>query len=128
MGNAVIEAQFLFTEPGIAFETLLILSSGSSANSSLSFAAREATDMVVNQTSIVGLARIACSFTSPSPELVCVSTSNFIPVSFVNPSLRSLKTDCHVVHHIMPVIFRSEERRVGKECVSKCRSRWSPYD
>ena len=22
---------------------------------------------------------------------------------------------------------RSEERRVGKECVSLCRSRWSPY-
>src|SRR3546814_17556802 len=22
---------------------------------------------------------------------------------------------------------RSEERRVGEECVSKCRSRWSPY-
>src|SRR3546814_12039650 len=22
---------------------------------------------------------------------------------------------------------RSEESRVGKECVSKCRSRWSPY-
>src|SRR3546814_10970437 len=22
---------------------------------------------------------------------------------------------------------RSAERRVGKECVSKCRSRWSPY-
>src|SRR3546814_4407232 len=27
----------------------------------------------------------------------------------------------HIVHH------RSEERRVGKECVSTCRSRWSPY-
>src|SRR3546814_8416036 len=26
-----------------------------------------------------------------------------------------------VAHH------RSEERRVGKECVSTCRSRWSPY-
>src|SRR3546814_14806839 len=26
------------------------------------------------------------------------------------------------------VLFaRSEERRVGKECVSTCRSRWSPY-
>src|SRR3546814_10407343 len=25
-------------------------------------------------------------------------------------------------------IFRSEERRVGKECVSTCRSRWSPYN
>src|SRR3546814_3083923 len=24
-------------------------------------------------------------------------------------------------------INRSEERRVGKECVSTCRSRWSPY-
>src|SRR3546814_7579334 len=23
--------------------------------------------------------------------------------------------------------YRSEERRVGKECVSKCRYRWSPY-
>src|SRR3546814_16953222 len=34
---------------------------------------------------------------------------------------------------IMPDTFiplaerRSEERRVGKECVSTCRSRWSPY-
>src|SRR3546814_3726054 len=25
------------------------------------------------------------------------------------------------------VVARSEERRVGKECVSTCRSRWSPY-
>src|SRR3546814_11085952 len=26
-----------------------------------------------------------------------------------------------------PCTNRSEERRVGKECVSTCRSRWSPY-
>src|SRR3546814_15796020 len=26
-----------------------------------------------------------------------------------------------------PALGRSEERRVGKECVSTCRSRWSPY-
>ena len=25
------------------------------------------------------------------------------------------------------LLLRSEERRVGKECVSTCRSRWSPY-
>src|SRR3546814_18926933 len=25
------------------------------------------------------------------------------------------------------IVFRSEERRVGKECVSTCRSRWWPY-
>src|SRR3546814_20739121 len=24
------------------------------------------------------------------------------------------------------LVFRSDERRVGKECVSTCRSRWSP--
>ena len=23
--------------------------------------------------------------------------------------------------------WRSEERRVGKECLTQCRSRWSPY-
>src|SRR3546814_20634507 len=28
--------------------------------------------------------------------------------------------------HSLPP-YRSEERRVGKECVSTCRSRWSPY-
>src|SRR3546814_10442622 len=27
----------------------------------------------------------------------------------------------------MGTVNRSEERRVGKECVSPCRSRWSPY-
>ena len=27
----------------------------------------------------------------------------------------------------MPKVTRSEERRVGKECPSECRSRWSPY-
>src|SRR3546814_15542915 len=25
-------------------------------------------------------------------------------------------------------VVRSEERRAGKECVSTCRSRWSPYN
>src|SRR3546814_18555045 len=29
--------------------------------------------------------------------------------------------------HAECVEARSEERRVGKECVSTCRSRWSPY-
>src|SRR3546814_16961871 len=29
--------------------------------------------------------------------------------------------------HDRGLVTRSEERRVGKECVSTCRSRWSPY-
>src|SRR3546814_13070857 len=28
---------------------------------------------------------------------------------------------------LVEALTRSEERRVGKECVSTCRSRWSPY-
>src|SRR3546814_12485702 len=29
--------------------------------------------------------------------------------------------------HRIPAWYRSEERRVGKECVRPCRCRWSPY-
>src|SRR3546814_21067066 len=31
-------------------------------------------------------------------------------------------------HLQLALRIRSEERRVGKECVSTCRSRWSPYN
>src|SRR3546814_1256871 len=30
-------------------------------------------------------------------------------------------------HGLAGASWRSEERRVGKECVSTCRARWSPY-
>src|SRR3546814_15015255 len=44
-------------------------------------------------------------------------------VPFVEPLERHLPgiAETHVI------LQRSEERRVGKECVSTCRSRWSPY-
>src|SRR3546814_15301631 len=32
-----------------------------------------------------------------------------------------------LLHRAALVMARSEERRVGKGCVSTCRSRWSPY-
>ena len=35
--------------------------------------------------------------------------------------------DGRVLINGAPIRFRSEERRVGKECHSVCRSRWSPY-
>src|SRR3546814_3446473 len=37
-----------------------------------------------------------------------------------------LRRDEVVLHGRAPLGRRSEERRVGKECVSTCRSRWSP--
>src|SRR3546814_1514295 len=32
-----------------------------------------------------------------------------------------------VIQEVSHLDLRSEERRVGNECVSTCRSRWSPY-
>ena len=32
-----------------------------------------------------------------------------------------------VISSIVTAVSRSEERRVGKECLRLCRSRWSPY-
>src|SRR3546814_16713957 len=32
-----------------------------------------------------------------------------------------------IASEVHQALDRSEERRVGKECVSTCRSRWSPY-
>ena len=41
----------------------------------------------------------------------------------VNPQLRITRFD----EGVNTENLRSEERRVGKECQSTCRSRWSPY-
>src|SRR3546814_8267590 len=43
-----------------------------------------------------------------------------VPASAIGPRL-------DVDQRIADDDERSEERRVGKECVSTCRSRWSPY-
>src|SRR3546814_13229539 len=49
-----------------------------------------------------------------------------MPAESVAPPVHaSYLADCG--RNAMAMFFRSEERRVGKECVSTCRSRWSPY-
>src|SRR3546814_13048351 len=43
------------------------------------------------------------------------------------PSMpEELAAQIEPIHRAVKAL-RSEERRVGKECVSTCRSRWSPY-
>src|SRR3546814_17116652 len=42
-------------------------------------------------------------------------------------SLLTVAYEQYVIDNDVNGSIRSEERRVGKECVSKCRSRWSPY-
>src|SRR3546814_4530215 len=57
--------------------------------------------------------------TGPSIECVTRLAANGIRLQKKRP--RPAEQDSPVVQ------ARSEERRVGKECVSTCRSRWSPY-
>src|SRR3546814_5884346 len=60
-----------------------------------------------------------CCRAPPAPSVGCAAASE-------RPALRRNKrADGH--GHLPLCSTRSEERRVGKECVSTCRSRWSPY-
>src|SRR3546814_10192297 len=45
----------------------------------------------------------------------------------VDPPALGGKGDARRLRDAQIRALRSEERRVGKECVSPCRSRWSPY-
>src|SRR3546814_8612727 len=68
---------------------------------------------------------------------VAVGAVSGLPFNFANvivlPLLLGLGVDSGI-HYVLrareqaggAVASRSEERRVGKECVSTCRSRWSP--
>src|SRR3546814_16608039 len=51
---------------------------------------------------------------------------DFAVIGEVTETGRIVLTKDGAVQADIPV--RSEERRVGKECVSTCRSRWSPYN
>src|SRR3546814_4133287 len=53
---------------------------------------------------------------------VCSSDLNKPPTHALRPVIPSNACTLRIT-----AAARSEERRVGKECVSTCRSRWSPY-
>src|SRR3546814_2575839 len=56
----------------------------------------------------------------------CFAFESFIE-NIVSSLLRFLNDRGRIGLHALRQAGRSEERRVGKECVSTCRSRWSPY-
>src|SRR3546814_20244567 len=67
----------------------------------------------------------------PSNPVVAAGDSRLLPESFTGVTATNTSFDGLTVQagrlHAMSQPTRSEERRVGKECVSTCRSRWSPY-
>src|SRR3546814_4525572 len=64
-----------------------------------------------------------------------VCSSDLIAVDVIEHGMQDAEIDpaaviLEIVDHCHQAVQhrgRSEERRVGKECVSTCRSRWSPY-
>src|SRR3546814_5038700 len=46
---------------------------------------------------------------------------------FFSPDGKIIWYDLQIPRSVTFFLARSEERRVGKACVSTCRSRWSPY-
>src|SRR3546814_15788775 len=58
---------------------------------------------------------------------------NLLFICMCNAGMCAYGGVCHAMSPLVGyvciwgVCMRSEERRVGKECVSTCRSRWSPY-
>ena len=50
---------------------------------------------------------------------------NYVNGNIVNLEVGNTEIAAKMIQEITGA--RSEERRVGKECTSWCRSRWSPY-
>src|SRR3546814_5825854 len=76
-----------------------------------------------------------CALPISTPELdrmkrlvadgMCQGALGFSTGLFYAP--QSFSKTNEVIAIAREAAIRSEERRVGKECVSTCRSRWSPY-
>src|SRR3546814_5375791 len=68
---------------------------------------------------------------SPTP-ITNATDADWLAITTLNPYSVQLSRATNVAWQInwgfdIDQSIRSEERRVGKECVSTCRSRWSPY-
>src|SRR3546814_4643652 len=61
------------------------------------------------------------------PEAQSTGLGEPVTSDVMENNVRRLADSLERSHSLLDEIERSEERRVGKECVSTCRSRWSPY-
>ena len=67
--------------------------------------------------------QIHTSFLDAGADIIETNTFNSNAPSMADYGMESIVTELNATS----ARRRSEERRVGKECVNPCRSRWSPY-
>src|SRR3546814_20141624 len=70
-------------------------------------------------------AALAPTCTVTVPEVPAVPSNSLMPLNSVL-DLMLVICDCSSVTSDLVLVRRSEERRLGKECVRTCRSRWAP--
>src|SRR3546814_14631701 len=63
----------------------------------------------------------------PGPGLVLIEGGTFVMGGSLNEDLGYANDTRRRRVTVASFYMRSEERRVGKECDSTCRSRWCPY-
>src|SRR3546814_15636064 len=81
----------------------------------------------VKPRSLVALAPVYCSVPPSTMRLDDAADDAPRPLA-TPPSPMLLTRNVPFVRFVAPVwLLRSEDRRVGKGCVSTCRCRWSPY-
>src|SRR3546814_13967768 len=97
-----------------------------------------ASDMFVRSTMISAIIELARhldvdrhshrSPSAPSVRQIRIVTDYIGDNLHRNLNIVDIARECGIsTRHLARLFKRSEERRVGKECVSTCRSGWSPY-
>src|SRR3546814_17711318 len=75
-----------------------------------------------------GLAGLAVGRWTPGARLAALLVVGTLPLVIVGGLfMDTVSAHLRDTTVVAWATLRSEERRVGKECVSTCRSRWSPY-
>src|SRR3546814_20506445 len=82
---------------------------------------------IINNASIAGLLPGQALMSYRASKAAMIMFTKSVAIDFAEYGIR---VNVLAPGHIRTTLtaFRSEERRVGKECVSICRSRWSSYN
>src|SRR3546814_11924603 len=83
--------------------------------------------LVFSVTGVLGVVLTLIAFNSRQYRLLSATYAGTLEEGALPSHPADSLSDLNAAEGTEPPQIRSEERRVGKECVSTCRSRWSPY-